>query len=234
MKQLCGKLETSLSIYAWRTAQDHDLISMRIKCLENKIIPLLLEWNGLNESGNTTQPFLYIKKSCWRALTTITWKNKNIAAWYLRLIQYQCSSAQSQPVIMMTTKLLFLLVLLAVRNFLRQYCEDKLNFSWKSDRNALCKVCYVNIITRFLFLLTSERLVAYRLINRDLQIRLRLRVRVRVFQCVPGAHARLWGCHVNSFCRQNLVAVLTPTTRFSTNLVPRLRVHYRCKGELKG
>ena len=26
---------------------------------------------------------------------------------------------------------------------------------------------------------------------RDLQIRLRLRVRVRVFQCVPGAHARL-------------------------------------------
>ena len=30
-------------------------------------------------------------------------------------------------------------------------------------------------------------------INRDLQIRLRLRVRVqvRVFQCVPGAHARL-------------------------------------------
>ena len=27
--------------------------------------------------------------------------------------------------------------------------------------------------------------------NRDLQIRLRLRVRVRVFQCVPGAHARL-------------------------------------------
>ncbi|XP_067056911.1 uncharacterized protein [Acropora muricata] len=24
-----------------------------------------------------------------------------------------------------------------------------------------------------------------------------------------------------------------PTTRFSTNLVPRLRVHYRCKGELK-
>ena len=43
-----------------------------------------------------------------------------------------------------------------------------------------------------------------------------------------------WGCHVNSFCRQNLVAVLTPTTRFSTNLVPRLRVHYRCKGELKG
>ena len=38
----------------------------------------------------------------------------------------------------------------------------------------------------------------------------------------------------DSFCRQNLVAVLTPTTRFSTNLVPRLRVHYRCKGELKG
>ena len=30
------------------------------------------------------------------------------------------------------------------------------------------------------------------------------------------------------------VAVLTPTTRFSTILVPRLRVHYRCKGELKG
>ena len=27
--------------------------------------------------------------------------------------------------------------------------------------------------------------------TRDLQIRLRLRVRVRVFQCVPGAHARL-------------------------------------------
>ena len=27
--------------------------------------------------------------------------------------------------------------------------------------------------------------------NRDLQVRLRLRVRVRVFQCVPGAHARL-------------------------------------------
>ena len=27
--------------------------------------------------------------------------------------------------------------------------------------------------------------------SRDLQIRLRLRVRVRVFQCVPGAHARL-------------------------------------------
>ena len=26
---------------------------------------------------------------------------------------------------------------------------------------------------------------------RDLQIRLRLRVRVRVFQCIPGAHARL-------------------------------------------
>ena len=42
-----------------------------------------------------------------------------------------------------------------------------------------------------------------------------------------------WGCHVNSFCRQNLVAVLMRTTRFSTNLVPRLRVHYRCKGELK-
>ena len=29
------------------------------------------------------------------------------------------------------------------------------------------------------------------LVIRDLQIRLRLRVRVRVFQCVPGAHARL-------------------------------------------
>ena len=40
--------------------------------------------------------------------------------------------------------------------------------------------------------------------------------------------------HVNSFCRQILVAVLTPKTRFSTNLVSRLRVHYRCKGELKG
>ena len=38
-------------------------------------------------------------------------------------------------------------------------------------------------------------------------------------------------CHVNSFCRQNLVAVLTPTT---TNLVPQMRVHYRCKGQLKG
>ena len=43
MKQICGKLETSLSIYAWGTAQDHALISMRIKCLENKMIPLLLE-----------------------------------------------------------------------------------------------------------------------------------------------------------------------------------------------
>ena len=43
-----------------------------------------------------------------------------------------------------------------------------------------------------------------------------------------------WGYHVNSFCRQILVVVLTPTTRFSTNLVPWLRVHYKCKGELKG
>ena len=64
MKQICGKFETSLSIYAWGTAPDHALISMRIKCLENKVIPLLLEWNGLNESGNTSrQPFLSIKKS---------------------------------------------------------------------------------------------------------------------------------------------------------------------------
>ena len=31
----------------------------------------------------------------------------------------------------------------------------------------------------------------YSLEIRDLQIRLRLRVGVRVFQCVPGAHARL-------------------------------------------
>ena len=30
MKQICGKLETSLSIYAWGTAPDHALISMRI------------------------------------------------------------------------------------------------------------------------------------------------------------------------------------------------------------
>ena len=45
------------------TVQDHALISMRIKCLENKMIPLLLEWNGLNESGNSAQPFLSIKKS---------------------------------------------------------------------------------------------------------------------------------------------------------------------------
>ena len=52
--------------------------------------------------------------------------------------------------------------------------------------------------------------------------------------CTRCACPIAWGCHVNSFCRQNLVAVLTPTTRFSTNLVPRLRVHYRCKGELKG
>ena len=59
-------------------------------------------------------------------------------------------------------------------------------------------------------------------IIRDLQIRLRLRVRVRVFQFVPSAHARLREA-VNSFSRQNLVAVLTPTTRFSTNLVPRVR-----------
>ena len=43
MKQICGKLETCLSIYAWGTAQDHAFISMRIKCLENKMIPLLLE-----------------------------------------------------------------------------------------------------------------------------------------------------------------------------------------------
>lgn len=63
MKQLCGKLETCLSMQAWGTEQDHDLISMRIKCLENKMIPLLLEWNGLNESGNSAQPFLSIKKS---------------------------------------------------------------------------------------------------------------------------------------------------------------------------
>ena len=52
--------------------------------------------------------------------------------------------------------------------------------------------------------------------------------------CTRCACLIAWGCHVNSFCRQNLVAVLTPTTRFSTNLVPRLRVLYRCKDELKG
>ena len=63
MKQLCGKLETCLSMRACGTEQDHDLISMRIKCLENKMIPLLLERNGLSESGNATQPFLSIKKS---------------------------------------------------------------------------------------------------------------------------------------------------------------------------
>ena len=69
----------------------------------------------------------------------------------------------------------------------------------------------------------------------DLQIRLRLRLRVqvRVFQCVPGAHARLREA-VTSTRSVVKIAVLTPTTRFSTNLVPRLRVHYRCKGELKG
>ena len=140
---------------AWGTEQDHDLISMRIKCLEIKTIPLLLEWNGLS----------LLKSHSWRALTTITWKNKNIAPWYLRLIRYQCSSAHSQPVIMMTTELLFLLVLLGVRNFLRQYCREKLNISWKSGQNALCKVFYVNLVTRFFFLLTSEKLVAYRLIK---------------------------------------------------------------------
>ena len=43
MNQLSGKLETCLSMQAWGTEQDHDLISMRIKCLEIKTIPLLLE-----------------------------------------------------------------------------------------------------------------------------------------------------------------------------------------------
>ena len=52
--------------------------------------------------------------------------------------------------------------------------------------------------------------------------------------CTRCACPIAWGCNVNSFCRQNLVAVLTPTTRFSTNLVPRVRVLDRCKGELKG
>ena len=36
MKQLSGKLETCLSMHACGTAQDHDLISMRIKCLDGK------------------------------------------------------------------------------------------------------------------------------------------------------------------------------------------------------
>ena len=52
--------------------------------------------------------------------------------------------------------------------------------------------------------------------------------------CTRRACPIACSCHVNSFCRQNLVPVLTLTTRFSTNLVPRLRVYYRCKGELKG
>ena len=52
--------------------------------------------------------------------------------------------------------------------------------------------------------------------------------------CTRCACPIAWGCHVNSFCRQNLVAVLTPTTRFSRKVVPRLRVRCRCKGELKG
>ena len=108
--------------------------------------------------------FCLLKSHSWWALT-ITWKNKNIAAWYLRLIRYQCSSAQSQPVIMMATKLLLLLLLLGVSNFLKQYCSDKLNFSWKRDQNELCKVFYVNLVTTFFFLLTSEKLVAYRLIK---------------------------------------------------------------------
>ena len=71
--------------------------------------------------------------------------------------------------------------------------------------------------------------------NRDFQIRLRQRLRVRVFStCTRCACATACGSHVNSFCLQNHVAVLTRTTRFSTNLVPRLRLHCRCKGELKG
>ena len=68
-------------------------------------------------------------------------------------------------------------------------------------------------------------------VSGHLLIRLRQRLQVRVFQCVPAAHAR--GSHVNSYCRQNLVAVLTRTTRFSTNLVPRptssLQVQRRVK-----
>ena len=38
--------------------------------------------------------------------------------------------------------------------------REKLNISWKSGQNALCKVFYVNLVTRFFFLLTSEKLVA--------------------------------------------------------------------------
>ena len=132
-----------------------------------KIRLFLYFWNEMVWMSLETllNHFCLLKSHGWSALTTITWKNKKIAPWYLRLIRYQCSSAHSQPVIMMTTKLLFLLVLLGVRNFLRQYCREKLNISWKSGQNALCKVFYVNPVTTFFFLLTSEKLVAYRLIN---------------------------------------------------------------------
>ena len=54
-------------------------------------------------------------------------------------------------------KIPFFLVLLGVRNFLRQYCEEKLNFSWKSDQNALCKVFYVNLVTIKIFLFANVR-----------------------------------------------------------------------------
>ena len=64
----------------------------------------------------------------------------------------------------MTTKLLLLLFLLGVRNFLRQHCREKLNFSWKRDQSALRKNLCANL-TRFLFLLPTEKLVASQMIN---------------------------------------------------------------------